>query len=1219
MSKSNKGRKFFATTATAALVASAIVPVASAAQINDFNTVSPYAQEAVQDLVDRGVIQGDEKGNFNPRKSVTRAEAATILVNVFELESTGTINFTDVKAGAWYYDAINAAVNNGIFQGQGAGKFNPSGNLTRSEAAIILVDSFGLEGTANLSQFTDSASVKAWAQEALEIAVANGVIKGDNGKLNPNAPITRQDFAVMYNRTEAAAVDPATVLVEALEDLKTTAEALVKEVKADNVAAAKTAVADAKAAITAAEEALKAAKEAEVVTEEEVKLAEEAIAAAKTALEAAEKVVAAYEESLLVFKVESASATNLKEIDVVFNRSVDVASASDKEKYTLASGSVDSAEVLADGKTVRLTVVGELTNQVANKLTVNGVKAGDKVVSQTELAFTPLDNELPKVTEVKNLGTKALKVVFSEPIEKAVVSNFTIDGKPYYGSVTEGSREVILTPYDSTTLSVGEHTITVAGVEDYFGLKALSSEHKFTVVEDKVAPKVSNVEATLENAVVTFSEEIDPSTVHATNVYWKQGDTKKYANGSKKLGSDKYAFSFTTNPLPAFETTLYVEGVKDYSGNTITETTVKVNAKVDQTRPEVTEVKADSANAKNITVKFSKAVNAADKKYFTVLDKDGKAQPILEVVAADGSNQVFTVKLYNDLKQGQNTIKISGVKDKTTLQNTMLDFESVIGVKDSTPPTIVGNPSASNSSRSVIITFSEQMDLASIANPNNYLINWSADGVAAPALRQLPTGTQVTPVQNGQAVLITFPEKLGNIAINFPEAAASIAGTVKGIQVMGVKDTTGNYLASYSVLNPISVVAAGLTAYSTSVTKNAVFTDTTTVKVKFDQAIGTASASDFTSTAGVIQSATADGSNVVTIKFASSVGTTIADNSISVVANNNMKTVNGNKVVPAGAAFTIEDQVSPVVQLAPNTTVLGNTNNTIHLPFSETLTTDASKIALFENDLIVTSLSTGKVVTLDRIATTRNADGKTIDIAITPAAGETGEYSVKVKSGAEYIQDLAGNEASESATYETARGAIDGTAPTAPTVTAPAANVLTNVGTFTFTGTAEAGSTVKIYNDLNNNGVIDATDTMVSGTATGGTYSIATPLTVNAVNKFIVTATDAAGNVSPTTVVAYTITHDGTAPAAPTATLTANTIVLAGEAGSTIKYTVAATATAQATVSASGTTYTTAITDAQVTDGDVISVVVIDAAGNETYATFTVAEATAGTIDSVNP
>ena len=89
MAKSNKGRKLFATTATAALVASAIVPVASAAaQVNDFNSVSQYAQEAVQSLVDRGVITGDEKGNFNPKKTVTRAEGATILTKAFTDEAS---------------------------------------------------------------------------------------------------------------------------------------------------------------------------------------------------------------------------------------------------------------------------------------------------------------------------------------------------------------------------------------------------------------------------------------------------------------------------------------------------------------------------------------------------------------------------------------------------------------------------------------------------------------------------------------------------------------------------------------------------------------------------------------------------------------------------------------------------------------------------------------------------------------------------------------------------------------------------------------------------------------------------------------------------------------------------------------------------------------------------------------------------------------------------
>ncbi|WP_249727500.1 S-layer homology domain-containing protein, partial [Bacillus paralicheniformis] len=72
MAKQNKGRKFFAASATAALVASAIVPVASAAQLNDFDKFSGYAKEAVQALVDSGVIQGDANGNFNEESTITR-------------------------------------------------------------------------------------------------------------------------------------------------------------------------------------------------------------------------------------------------------------------------------------------------------------------------------------------------------------------------------------------------------------------------------------------------------------------------------------------------------------------------------------------------------------------------------------------------------------------------------------------------------------------------------------------------------------------------------------------------------------------------------------------------------------------------------------------------------------------------------------------------------------------------------------------------------------------------------------------------------------------------------------------------------------------------------------------------------------------------------------------------------------------------------------------
>lgn len=240
MAKQNKGRKFFAASATAALVASAIVPVASAAQVNDYNKISGYAKEAVQSLVDAGVIQGDTNGNFNPLNTVTRAQAAEIFTKALELEADGDVNFSDVKKGAWYYNSIAAVVANGIFEGVSANEFAPNKSLTRSEAAKVLVDAFGLEGSESLSQFADASQVKPWAKDALETAVANGIFTGseENGKLNlkPNAAITRQDFAVVFARTLDLAVETVDASVKAINN--TTVEVTFdEEVDTDNVKA----------------------------------------------------------------------------------------------------------------------------------------------------------------------------------------------------------------------------------------------------------------------------------------------------------------------------------------------------------------------------------------------------------------------------------------------------------------------------------------------------------------------------------------------------------------------------------------------------------------------------------------------------------------------------------------------------------------------------------------------------------------------------------------------------------------------------------------------------------------------------------------------------------------------------------------------------------------------------------------------------------------------
>ncbi|PJO40828.1 S-layer homology domain-containing protein, partial [Lysinibacillus xylanilyticus] len=434
MAKQNKGRKFFAASATAALVASAIVPVASAATIKDFDKVAPYAKEAVQALVDAGVITGDEKGNFNPTNTITRAEAAKIFAGALELEAEGSVDFKDVKKDAWYYDAIAATVEYGIFEGVSATEFAPTKQLTRSEAAKILVEAFELEGEADLKDFADASTVKPWAKSYLEVAVSNGIIKGTevNGKtnLNPNASITRQEFAVVFSR--ALELADTTVKVDKVE---------VVDAKTLNVT-----LTDGTKETVTLEKALEPNKETEVtfkIKDVEYKAKVTYVVTTATA-------------------VKSVSATNLKEITVEFDGKVDKTSAEDVDKYTVDSSiELDSATLLEDGKTVRLAVKEKngkvLENQKAYKLSVKNVKAGEKTIDAANVAFTPVDNSLPEVKEVKSLGTKAIKVTFSEPIKKASTGNFKLDGKSFYGSVDEGSRELILKPYSSSDLTVGKH------------------------------------------------------------------------------------------------------------------------------------------------------------------------------------------------------------------------------------------------------------------------------------------------------------------------------------------------------------------------------------------------------------------------------------------------------------------------------------------------------------------------------------------------------------------------------------------------------------------------------------------------------------------------------------------------------------------------------------------------------------------------------------------
>ncbi len=155
-----------------------------------------------------GLMQGTSETAFSPNTQMTRAQIVTILYSRAGKPSIkGLANpFNDIKKTDWYYNATLWAADQGYVSGMGAGKFAPSGKLTRAQLVTILFayvkkDGIANEKRDNLKSFKDKAEIPSWALEATQWAVANGVISGmnKNGKLcvSPNTTATRAQIAVI--------------------------------------------------------------------------------------------------------------------------------------------------------------------------------------------------------------------------------------------------------------------------------------------------------------------------------------------------------------------------------------------------------------------------------------------------------------------------------------------------------------------------------------------------------------------------------------------------------------------------------------------------------------------------------------------------------------------------------------------------------------------------------------------------------------------------------------------------------------------------------------------------------------------------------------------------------------------------------------------------------------------------------------------------------------
>ena len=172
----------------------------------DLNYTGEF-QEAIDYMVYHKIMNGVSADRFAPQSTMTRAMMVTILYRAAnEPVYDGGMPFTDVPEGAYYYDAVRWAVGAGVTLGTTDTTFSPSAKLTREQIVTFLYRYAELKGMslgdqADLSAFTDLASVHSYAMDAMTWGVGQGIIKGVSPTtINPRGSATRAQVAVMLYR-----------------------------------------------------------------------------------------------------------------------------------------------------------------------------------------------------------------------------------------------------------------------------------------------------------------------------------------------------------------------------------------------------------------------------------------------------------------------------------------------------------------------------------------------------------------------------------------------------------------------------------------------------------------------------------------------------------------------------------------------------------------------------------------------------------------------------------------------------------------------------------------------------------------------------------------------------------------------------------------------------------------------------------------------------------
>lgn len=806
-------RKFVAGTVTAAVVASAIAPAASAATFSDVDANSVHA-EAIDALSEVGVINGYPDGTFKPGNSITRGQVAKMIARTIEGDGEVKQVFDDVPVTA-DEELVKAAYE--VFEAgaiTGAnGKLMPNNQITRQQMAKVLVEAFGLEHSdAFENNLKDLNTAYPDFQDYIEILVENGITQVADGNFRPLEKVSRAQFASFVYRTLNAIEDP-TPAVESVEAInaKQVEVTFATPVSVNTIMDEEGTLKDTVAIDTVAD-----AKGVDLSTAK-AELSEDGMSLVITAagdeiFEGKYAVTITGVKDVDGNEVESfagfftAKDTTRPEVEGVEYVDVNTAKIMLSEPVkTVGQVTVNNTDaVVAAHKagdnfiTVDLTAVEEKSEV---EVTIVGAKdfAGN-YISPNPVKVTvekqEADKEVPEVKSVQVLSDTKAKVTFSEAV---VNPAFSINGKT--AAKVEADKDGVT--YTIThEFEDGVNKIDITNIVDKAGNKAEDFTKQVIVAVDMEAPELVDQEVVKDEdgkevLVLTYDEEV---AVSGEEVTFEGKHVADHVTSTKSFKAtpivDEDDATIVKVPLQnAVEgkwTVTLAEGfVTDMAKlqNASEAEEITFTRSQDDEQIEEQEVVASivDGEANAITVKFDGKVDGA-----SAVDADNYAIEGVEVekaVLTENTEDGATVQL--TLAEG--SVKVSGNYELTVSGVEAADGTEVKEVKgnvalvENVLPTL--EKAELVNGKDIVLTFSENMDAASIA--------------------ETPAVADFAVFVDGQAYAGTVAEAVGanakevkltlDTALTSQQLAKAI--TIKPAEKFEVTDAAGNKHASFEVVN----------------------------------------------------------------------------------------------------------------------------------------------------------------------------------------------------------------------------------------------------------------------------------------------------------------------------------------------------------------------------------------------------------------------------------